>query len=262
MELGIKGKHVVVTASSKGIGKATAEGFLNEGCKVAICSSNELNLKKTAEELSRFKENLIWKRCDLNSSESIKSFIEFVKKNFGDIDILVNNCGGPFPGTHSTLSIDDWNNGFRQVLMSVVELCNLVLPGMKNSKWGRIINITSLSVKQPVENLMLSNTFRTGLIGYAKTLSTEIGESNITVNTVAPGYTLTERLKELADLRAKDAGITQEEILQGMAESVPVKRIGSPEDIANLILFLASEKASYITGTTTQVDGGVIKSTF
>ncbi|MCJ7553327.1 MAG: SDR family oxidoreductase, partial [Ignavibacteriaceae bacterium] len=160
------------------------------------------------------------------------------------------------------LSEDDWNNAFAQVLLSVVRLSHLVLPEMIKQEWGRIVNITSIAVKQPVQNLMLSNSLRAGVTGFAKSLSNEVGNKNITVNNVAPGYTLTNRLYELAVNRAKLSGKSHEEILTDMAKGVPMNRLGGPEEIASLIVFLASNKASYITGTTIQVDGGSTKAIF
>ncbi len=263
MELGIRGKTVLVTASSKGIGKAVAEGFAAEGCNVAICSRNKEALIDTSKEIrSKYKVEPFWGVCDLNSLKDIENLFEAVSKQFGKVDILVNNCGGPVPGFFSELSEQDWSNAFTQVLMSVVRLSHLVLPEMIKQEWGRIINITSVAVKQPVHNLMLSNSLRAGVTGFAKSLSNEVGNKNITVNNVAPGYTLTNRLYELAVNRAKISGKSHEEILADMSKDVPMNRLGSPDEIASLIVFLASSKASYITGTTIQVDGGSTKAIF
>ncbi len=260
MNFGLKNKNVIVTASSKGIGKAVAKVFLEESANVAICSSNIENLIEAGKELQSYSENLIWKECDLNDENSIGDFLAFVKEKFGTVDVLVNNCGGPAPGTFETLSDEDWINGYKQVLRSATLFTKGVLPGMKEKGWGRIINITSISVKQPIENLMLSNTFRAGLTGFAKTLSREIGQFGITVNNVAPGYTMTGRLRELAEIRAEKQGKTVEEIFAEMGKTAPLNRIGKPEEIANVVVFLASEKAAYVTGTTIQVDGGETKS--
>ena len=185
-----------------------------------------------------------------------------VRRNFGEIDILVNNCGGPVPGRFDDLDDLKWEEAVDQVLMSVIRLTREVLPGMKGKKWGRIINVTSLSVKQPVDNLMLSNALRSAVTAFSKTLSMEVGKDNITVNNVAPGYTLTSRLYELALERGKETGVSHEHILAEMATNVPMKRLARPDEIASMIVYLASEQAGYITGTTIQVDGGAIKSTY
>jgi len=263
MDLGIKGKTVLITASSKGIGKAVAEGFAAEGCNIAICSRNKESLIETSKEMrTKYKAEPFWGVCDLNNIKDIENLHDAVIKQFGKVDILVNNCGGPVPGFFNDLSEMDWSNAFIQVLMSVVRLSNLVLPEMIKQEWGRIINITSIAVKQPVHNLMLSNSLRAGVTGFAKSLSNEVGSKNITVNNVAPGYTLTNRLYELAVNRAKLSGKSHEEILADMARDVPMNRLGGPEEIAAMIIFLASNKASYINGTTIQVDGGSTRAIF
>lgn len=263
MDLGIKSKTVLITASSKGIGKAVAEGFAAEGCNIAICSRNKESLIETSKEMrTKFKVEPFWGVCDLNNIKDIENLHNAVIKQFGKVDILVNNCGGPVAGFFNDLSEMDWSNAFTQVLMSVVRLSNLVLPEMIKQEWGRIVNITSIAVKQPVHNLMLSNSLRAGVTGFAKSLSNEVGSKNITVNNVAPGYTLTNRLYELAVNRAKLSGKSHEEILADMAKDVPMNRLGGPEEIAAMIIFLASNKASYITGTTIQVDGGSTKAIF
>ena len=263
MDLGIKGKIAVITASSSGIGKAIAEGLASEGCNIAICSRSKTALIETSREIkTKHQIEPFWGICDLNNQKEIENFYEAIKKQFGKIDILVNNCGGPVPGLFRDLSEQDWDNAFKQVLLSVVRFSNLVIPQMVDQEWGRIINITSVAVKQPVQNLMLSNSLRAGVTGFAKSLSNEFGNNNITVNNVAPGYTLTHRLYELAVTRAKASGKSHEEILFDMAKDVPMNRLGSPEEIAAIVVFLASQKASYITGTTIQVDGGSTKAIF
>lgn len=263
MDLGIKGKTVLVTASSTGIGKAVAEAFSAEGCKVAICSRSKETLIETARDI-KLKHNTepFWGVCDLNQQKDIENFYEAVRNHFGKIDILINNCGGPVPGFFRDLSEDDWDQAYKQVLLSVIRFSNLVIPKMLEQEWGRIVNITSIAVKQPVHNLMLSNSLRAGVTGFAKSLSNEFGSKNITVNNVAPGYTLTHRLYELAVNRAKTSGKSHEEILVDMAKDVPMNRLGGPEEIAATVVFLASQKASYITGTTIQVDGGSTKAIF
>ncbi|MCK5086422.1 MAG: SDR family oxidoreductase [Melioribacteraceae bacterium] len=263
MDMQLKGKVVLITASSKGIGKATAELFIKEGCKVAVCSSKQENVINAVQEIkASLNIEPIWGVCDLNKLDDIEGIVSMVRRNFGEIDILVNNCGGPVPGRFDDLDDLKWEEAVDQVLMSVIRLTREVLPGMKGKKWGRIINVTSLSVKQPVDNLMLSNALRSAVTAFSKTLSMEVGKDNITVNNVAPGYTLTSRLYELALERGKETGVSHEHILAEMATNVPMKRLARPDEIASMIVYLASEQAGYITGTTIQVDGGAIKSTY
>jgi len=261
MELDLKNKTVLITGGSKGIGRATAELFIKEGCKVAICSRSQANLISAVAEIKKsYNIEPLWIVCDLTKDSDIENAVNVVKKNFGPIDILVNNVGGPVPGKFTDLNDDDWFYAFEQLLMSTVRMIKRVLPDMKGKKWGRIINITSLSVKQPVDNLILSNSIRSAITAMAKTLSNEIGSFNITVNNVAPGYTLTGRLYELAVNKAKETGESHEHILANMSAEVPLKRLARPDEIGSLIVYLSSEQASFITGTTILIDGGVVKS--
>lgn len=263
MELNLQNKIVLVTASSMGIGRAAAELFIKEGCKVAICSRNKENLLKTVKEIkSLYNVEPLWIVCDINKLEDIENTVKVVSETYGDINILVNNCGGPPAGFFEDMKDEDWEFAFEQILMSTVRFTRLVLPGMKAKNWGRIINITSLSVKQPVDNLILSNSLRSAVTAFAKTLSNQVGKFNITVNNVAPGYTLTSRLYELAVVKAKQSGISHEEVLSSMANEVPMKRLARPDEVASLIVYLASEQAGYITGSTIMVDGGVVKATY
>jgi len=263
MDTGLKDKTVLITASSMGIGKAVAEMFAEEGCKIAISSRSKENLLSTAKELKdKYAIEPFWSVCDLNKQKDIENTFSAVSAHFRNIDILVNNCGGPVPGLFQQLEEEDWNNAYEQVLLSAVRFSKLVLPGMMASNWGRIINLTSISVKQPVDNLILSNSLRAGVTGFTKSLSNEVAKFNITVNNVAPGMTLTARLYELAVVEAKEKGKSHEEILVEMAKRIPLNRLGRPEEIASVVLFLASKQASYVTGVTIQVDGGYIKSVY
>lgn len=263
METGLKNKTVLITASSMGIGKAAAELFTEEGCRVAISSRSKENLLSTAKELKeKYSTEVFWSVCDLNKQKDIENTFTAVNSHFGNIDILVNNCGGPIPGLFQELEEDDWNLAYEQVLLSVVRFSKLVLPGMMANYWGRIINITSISVKQPIDNLMLSNSMRAGVTGFTKSLSNEVAKFNITVNSVAPGMTLTRRLYELAVVQGKEKGKSHEEILVEMAKRIPLNRLAKPEEIASVIVFLASKQASYVNGVTIHVDGGYIKSVY
>ena len=263
MNLGIKGKTALITASSKGIGKAIAESFAAEGCKVAVCARNKPELLELTNDLKkRYGIDAVWCICDINKPKEIESTVEAVHKQLGPIDILVNNCGGPPSGYFNEFSDRNWQSSFDQVMMSVVRFIRLAIPDMIANEWGRIINITSITVKQPVENLVLSNSLRTGVTGLAKTLSSEYARYNITVNNVAPGYTLTNRLYDLSVARAKKEKVSHEEILTSMAKETPANRLASPEEIASAVLFMASKKASYITGVTLMVDGGLNKGLF
>lgn len=264
MNLGLKNRNVLITAASKGIGFAIAKLFAFEGSNIVICSSNTKNITAAVNQLIEItgNKNIFGTECNLNNIEDINNLFSFSKDKLGNIDILINNCGGPTPGFFENLSEDDWDNSYNQVLKSAMRLTKLVIPNMKENNFGRIINITSISVKQPVDNLLLSNTFRSALTAFAKTVSNELACYNITVNNVAPGYTLTERFKQLLLLRAEKAGISYEAAVENMSKEIPAKRFADPDEIANVVVFLASVAASYITGTTISVDGGYIKSTY
>ncbi|MEJ5304750.1 MAG: SDR family oxidoreductase [Ignavibacteria bacterium] len=261
MELELKGKNALVTASSKGIGKACAEALAAEGCNVMICSRNSENLIQTADELIRnFGTNVHWFKCDLRNPQDIEELVKETFRSLGSIDIVVNNCGGPPSNNIFNFTEDDWNNAYQEILLSVIRITNLVIDQMKKNNFGRIINITSVTVKQPIQRLVLSNSLRNAVIGYAKTLSNEVAPFGITVNNVAPGYTLTKRVYDLAVEQSKFTGKSHEEILKSYTQDIPMGRLGKPEEIGSLVAFLASEKASYITGQTIFIDGGYIKS--
>lgn len=261
MELNIKGKTVLITGASKGIGRAAAELFISEGSKVIISSRSEKNLIRAVKEIKEaYGVEPFWVAADLKKYNDIENLYNIIQQNYGSVDVLVNNIGGPKTGNFSEINDNDWYDAFEQLLMSVIRITRLVIPGMIEKNWGRIINITSLSVKQPVDNLILSNSLRSAVTAMAKTLSNEIGNYNITVNNVAPGYTLTGRLYELAVNKAKETGESHEHILAKMSAEVPLKRLARPDEIASLVVYLASENAGFITGTTLLIDGGVVKS--
>ena len=260
MDLGLKRKVALVTAASKGIGKAIAMSLAAEGCELSICSRTKEDLLHCVSDIKRlYGIDPCWNVCDLNKPQDIENTIASTNKQLGKIDILINNCGGPVSGTLKDLKEETWQSAYEQVLLSVIRFCNLVIPDMIAKEWGRIINITSVAAIQPIENLMLSNTLRNAIIGFAKTLSNDVAKYSVTVNNIAPGYTLTNRLYELAVNEAKRKGTSHEEILVNMAKEIPMNRLARPEEIASAVVFLASNKASYITGNTIQVDGGWIK---
>ena len=261
MDLGLKNRVAIVTGSSQGIGKAIAYGLAKEGDNMTICARTEVTLKTTAEEIeSAFGTEVLAFPTDLKVRENIQAMVKATANKFGRIDILVNNTGGPPSALFLDTADKDWQETFDSLLMSVVNCCREVIPHMKANKWGRIINMTSFAAKQPAERLVLSNAIRAGVLGLTKTLSNELAEYGILVNAVCPGWTLTDRVKHLAQSKADKTGQDYEAIISEWARSIALNRMAQPEEIANLVVFLASEKASYITGAVMQVDGGVIKS--
>jgi len=259
--LGINGRVAIVTGSSQGIGKAIAMGLAMEGARVVICARREDALKNVAEEIaSRSSSEVLPIKADLSKSEDIKLLVQTTIQKFGRVDILVNNTGGPPSALFMETTEGDWRAAIDSLLMSVVNCCREVIPYMIKNRWGRIINMTSFAAKQPAERLVLSNAVRAGVLGLTKTLANELAGYGILVNAVCPGWTLTDRVKELARDAAEKTGKTPEAIISEWAEGIPLKRLAKPEEIANLVVFLASEKASYITGAVIQVDGGFIKS--
>jgi 3-oxoacyl-[acyl-carrier protein] reductase len=260
MDMGIKDKVAIVAASSKGLGKAAALGLAREGVKLTICARGIDELEKTADEIRKETAvEVLPIPADVSKTEDIKRVVSETLNKYSRVDIMVNNAGGPPPGAFQDFTLDDWYKAVELNLFSTITFCQDVLPPMRENNWGRIVNITSMSVKQPVDNLILSNTVRAGVIGLSKTLSNEYASFNITVNNVCPGRIHTDRITQLANDRARNEGKSFEEVISAMEQDIPVGRIGRPDELANLIVFLASERASYITGTTIQVDGGVTK---
>jgi len=263
MDLGLKGRVAIIAAASKGLGRAVAEELAKEGCKVAISARTATDLEKTATEIADATgSEVFWKAFDVKNESSIRDFVADVDKRFGRVDICVTNSGGPPSKKFADTSTEDWKAAVDDMLLSAVAFAREALPKMQRNRWGRFITITSISVKQPIEGLILSNAVRAGVTGLAKTLAGEYGASGITVNNVCPGFTLTARLEELADKRAKDSGATRDQILAGMAASMPLGRVVRTGEFAALVTFLASERASAINGATIQVDGGMYKGLF
>ncbi|MVN21221.1 SDR family oxidoreductase [Mucilaginibacter arboris] len=263
MELGIKNKVAVVLAASKGLGRAAAETLAAEGVRVVIGSRNKEDLEKTAQEISeKTGSQVIGIPVDVTNAAQAEDFIAKAAEHFGQIDILVNNAGGPPFGPVESFDESQWQAAFELNLLSTVRITRLVLPHLKKTGSGRIINIVSMSVKSVLDNSVLSTSIRMGVVGMAKMLADEVGPDQITVNNVCPGMILTDRIRSSGIKKELEAGMTEEEALQSRAKNIPLRRIGKPEELAALIAFLASEKASYITGTTIQVDGGVVRSIF
>ena len=261
MDLGLKGKTALVAASSKGLGRAVAAELAREGANLVICARGVSALKEARQTIShQTGVEVVAVPTDLSEPADIDRLMAAAKAEFGRIDILITNTGGPPPGPFESHSPKTWSEAVGQNLYSVLNLTREVLPGMREAVWGRIINITSVAVKQPVDGLILSNSVRAAVTGFAKTLANEEARFGITVNNVMPGYTRTQRLEELAAAAAERAGLLPEEAFAGWESQSPRGRIGSPDEFAGLVAFLASERASYITGVSIPVDGGAIRS--
>jgi len=260
MDLGLKGRVAIVAAASKGLGRAVAEGFAKEGCHVAICARTEKELEKAAHEMEKaFGASVFWHAVDVTKEDAVREFVADVENEFGRVDICVTNAGGPPSKKFLDITIEEWRAAVDLTLMSAVYFAREALPRMQRNHWGRFLTITSVSVKQPIDGLLLSNSLRAAVTGLAKTLANEFGASGITVNNVCPGYTRTARLDELGGKLAQANGKTLDDVIQGWASQVPIGRIARPDEFAALVAFLASEPASSINGTTIPVDGGWIK---
>lgn len=260
MDLGLKNRVALVAASSRGLGKAVAEKLAEEGVKLVVCARNKKILEKTADDI--FLEtgiSVFPLVVDLSQKDHIDAMVREALDLFGTIDILITNAGGPPPGNFEDIEDEEWGNGFDLTLMSAVRLIRAIVPGMKEQKWGRIINLTSVSVKQPVDGLLLSNVIRPGVVGLTKSLSQELAEYNILVNSVCPGYHLTDRVKQLLKNNAKVKNISEKKAEKMITSQIPLGRMGKPEELADVVVFLASERASYVTGAVIQVDGGYVK---
>jgi 3-oxoacyl-[acyl-carrier protein] reductase len=260
MDLGLKNRAAIVAASSKGLGKAVAMGLAREGAKLALCARTAKELEATAQEIRKATgAEVLARPVDVTDYAQVKKFVAETHSHFGRVDICVTNSGGPPAKPFADTTIEDWQSGVNLNLMSTLYFVREVLPLMKAKKWGRVIAITSASVKQPIDNLILSNSVRAAVSGLVKSLSNEYARDNITVNNVCPGYTLTDRLGELSEKLAKVDGATPQQVQQRWASQIPMGRLGTPEEFANLVVFLACERASYITGVSVAVDGGFVK---
>jgi len=262
VDLGLKGKTALVVAASKGMGKASAMGLAQEGARVAMCARGEADLKAAAEEVrQKTGAEVLAVPADASKLEDITRVVGEVKGKWGGVDVLVANVGGPPPGPFDQMTDEQWKAAFEQVHLSTVRFIRAVLPDMKRKKWGRILAIQSSSVKQPVEGLVLSNGIRPAIAGMFKTLAGEVAKDGVTVNLVLPGRIMTDRFMGHQKDLAERAGKTLEAwMAERSTADIPMGRIGTPEEFASMVVFLASERASYITGTVAQVDGGLIKS--
>ena len=261
MELGITGKVALVAASSRGLGRAVAEELAAEGCELVLCARGADALKATADEIrATARGRVIDVAADLSDPAGVARVVDTAMRELGRIDILVTNTGGPPAGPFESHSREAWDAAVRNNLGSVVELVRLALPGMKERRWGRIVNVTSIAVKQPVENLILSNAVRSAVTGFARTLANEVAPYGITVNNVMPGYTATDRVEELARKNASLKGTTPADERAVWERQIPMGRLGEAREFGAMVAFLCSERASYTTGASIPVDGGWIKS--
>lgn len=260
MITGLKGRVAIVAASSQGIGRAAALGFAAEGADVALCARNPGALEAVAEEIRHtYGVKVYTDAFDVADDARVRRFVTDARKLFGRIDICVTNAGGPPAKPFAETTMEEWDRAFELNLRSIVSFAHAALPFMQERSWGRLIAITSITVKQPVPELVLSNAIRSGVPGLVRSLATQYGPSNITVNNVGPGYTATERVRELAEAGAKSKGGTAEEYEAGITKDIPLRRYARPDEVADAIVWLASERASYITGQTILVDGGAYR---
>jgi 3-oxoacyl-[acyl-carrier protein] reductase len=260
MDLGLKDRVAIVAASSQGLGKAVAMGLAREGAKLALCARTEKTLNAAADEIRQATgAEVLARPVDVTVEEQVRDFVAETLERYGRVDVCVTNAGGPPSKPFSETTVEDWRHGVNLNLMSTLYFAREALSLMQKRKWGRLIAITSVAVKQPIDGLILSNAVRSAVSGLVKSLSNEYGRDNVLVTNVCPGYTLTARLDELAGKLAKSENVAPEKIHERWAAAVPMRRLGQPEEFANLVVFLASERSSYITGVSVAVDGGYAK---
>ena len=257
MNLGLKDKVAMIAASSKGLGKAVAMSLAGEGAKVSICARDENQLNATADEIrEKTGGPVLAVPTDVAKREDIDRWVDQTVAELGPPLIAVTNAGGPSPGNFFDLNEEDWRAAFDLTLMSATHLAYKTVPYMREAGWGRLITITSISVKMPLDNLMLSNSIRMAVIGLTKSLSNQFAGEGITVNSVLPGWTRTERVEELLQARAERDGIAPDEVAAGITKNIPTGRMADPQEFGDVVTFLASERASFVNGAALQVDGG------
>jgi len=260
MNLGIKDKVALVAASSQGIGRATAEAFAAEGCRIAMCARNRQTLETAAQKIRKeYDVEVFDQTVDVTDAPAVTRFVATVAEKLGGVDICVTNAGGPPAKGFLATTLEDWQRALDANFLSTVYFAREVIPHMQKKKWGRIITLTSITTKQPVGDLVLSNAVRAAVVGLVKSLANEFGKDGILVNNVGPGFTATDRLKELARSGAAASGKSERDFFDRWAADAPVQRLGEPREVAEAIVWLASERASYITGQTVLVDGGMYK---
>lgn len=257
MDSGLKNKVALLTASSEGIARAAAEALAAEGARLAMCARNESKLRNAADQLqTRYGIEVLAEAVDVTDFSAVREFVSRVAERFGRIDVCLANAGGPPAKNFLSIEMEEWRKNIDLIFLSVVNLAKSVIPHMQRGSGGRFIAITSTSVKGPIPDLVMSNAIRPAVVGLLKSLSVEFGKDNITFNNVAPGYTATERLDELAGTRALAANVSVSEIHKKWSEEIPLRRLARPEEVAEAIVWLASDRASYVTGQTILVDGG------
>jgi len=261
MNLGIENRIAIVGGASKGLGRACAERLAAEGANLTVCARNEADLEATADAIRQSTgRSVLAVAADWSKAEDIDRTVEETIQTYNRLDILVHNTGGPPPGEFSDHPDEHWQAAFELLLFSAIRMYRAVTPHMQKNHWGRIINIASITVKEPWESLILSNVFRSGLVSLAKTISRKLAADNILINTVCPGLYLTQRMENVLNNQAVKSGRTLDEVMAEYTAEIPVGRMGEPEELANLVAFFASESASNITGTAVQADGGAVKS--
>jgi 3-oxoacyl-[acyl-carrier protein] reductase len=260
MNLGLKDRVALVAASSQGIGRATAEAFAAEGCRIAMCARNQQTLQAAAEKIRKqYSAEVVAEAFDVTDAAAVQRFVAAVAEKFGSVDICVTNAGGPPAKGFLAVTLEEWQRAIDLNFLSTVYFAREVIPHMQRKRWGRILTLTSITTKQPVVDLVLSNAVRAAVVGLVKSLANEFGKDGILVNNVAPGFTATDRLRELARARSSASGKSEQEVFDGWAADAPLRRLGEPREVGETIVWLASERASYITGQTVLVDGGMYK---
>ena len=262
MDMGIKGKRALVAGASKGLGLAVARGLAAEGCDLAICARNESQLAKVAGDINQeFRSAVFYRAADFTLPNAASDFVRAAREEMGGIDIVVTNAGGPPAGGFDDFDENDWRKAVELTLLSAQALVRESLPGMKASGWGRVLNMASISVKQPISGLLLSNSIRAAVVGWAKSLADEAAPFGVTVNNILPGWFATERVDELLEHRAAEHNISKEQALEAGVRNIPLGRMGDPAEFADLAVFLASRRAAYITGASYWIDGGLYRGT-